>query len=114
MEMADKNASELKLEETKSGVNELKKPLLEGNRKPNITHLTGKRNCYHCGGLQSPTSCRFKTEKCRKCGKVGHTKRNYHTKNALQGEVEEQETFVTRFSKTRNNPTFLHHDVLLT
>ena len=40
-------------------------------------------------------SCRFKSEKCRRCGKVGHIARKCLTKQPFQGEVEEtdEETY---------------------
>ena len=85
MEMADKNASKLKSEETKLGINVLKKSPEESKGNPNRRHQTSERNCYRCGRSHSPTSCRFKTEKCRKCGKIGHIKRKCHTKNAFRG-----------------------------
>ena len=31
-----------------------------------------RRNCYRCAGKHSPTICKFKSEKCHSCGKLGH------------------------------------------
>jgi len=94
MEMAEKNASELNSESTKA-VNALHKPLGEKPKKnPDATPKNKRqqygRNCYRCGGPHSPASCRFKSEKCRKCGNTGHIAKKCHTKHSFQGEVEEQ------------------------
>ena len=31
-----------------------------------------RSNCYRCRGKHSPAICKFKTEKCHACGKLGH------------------------------------------
>ena len=44
----------------------------------NVTqHTTRHHNpqtlpCHRCGGKHSNSTCRFKTEQCHVCGKVGH------------------------------------------
>ena len=95
MELADKNASELHSESTRS-VNAIQNPTVreKANTPETQTPETKKRsgqNCYRCGGTHSPATCRFKSEKCRKCGKFGHIAKKCHTKqHSFQGEVEEQ------------------------
>ena len=86
MEMADKNASELNPVAAKPGVNALQNPP-ENNPIPKSTkqQTDETKNCYRCRGLHFPASCRFKTEKCRKCGKTGHIRKKCHTKNVSKG-----------------------------
>ena len=51
------------------------------NARRNVTqHPTRHRNpqtapCHRCGGKHSGATCRFKTEACHVCGKVGHISR---------------------------------------
>ena len=51
------------------------------NSRRNVTqHTTRHRNpqtlpCHCCGGKHSSSTCRFKTEQCHVCGKVGHISR---------------------------------------
>ena len=95
MELADKNASELHSESTKA-VNTVQKPVgtKAARSNPETQMSKSKRqssqNYYRCGGTHLPATCRFKSEKCRKCGKYGHIAKKCHTKHPLQGEVEEQ------------------------
>lgn len=94
MEMADKNASELNAEASKT-VNALQKPAGESKEEAATPKTSkqraGEKGCYRCGGLHSPNSCCFKTERCRRCGKTGHIGRKCKAKQIFQGEVEEQE-----------------------
>ena len=46
-------------------------------------------SCYRCGGKHMASRCRFKTEKCRACGKTGHIARMCRTKKK---EKKEQQT----------------------
>ena len=45
--------------------------------------------CYRCGGKHLAFRCRFKTEKCRACSKVGHIAKMCRTKKR---EKKEQQT----------------------
>ena len=94
MEMVDKNVSELNSEATQ-GVHALQKPARESYKEAGATsetrnHKAGGGSCYRCGGLHLPSNCRFKTKKCHKCGKTGHIKGKCHTKQRLQGEVDQE------------------------
>ena len=53
MEVVDKNASELKSEETKSSINVQKKPPGESKKSHRKRQLLGERYWYHCGGSHS-------------------------------------------------------------
>jgi hypothetical protein len=35
-------------------------------------HSDEYKDCYRCGGKHNHLKCRFKTETCHKCGKMGH------------------------------------------
>ena len=95
MEMVEKDASALNSEATK-GVN-----AIQSSQKAQAGETTPKGNfekykrqqaeqtCHRCGGAHAPMICRFKSAKCRRCGKVGHIARKCLTKQSFQGEVEE-------------------------
>ena len=61
MELADKNTSELQAATSTTAINTVQNPIGEKAKK------RSGQNCYRCGGPHSPTTCRFKSERCRKC-----------------------------------------------
>ena len=69
MELADKDVQSLR-SNSHSPVHKLNKPQ-QRNTNSNTTHML----CYRCGGKHSAAKCRFKTEQCHVCGKVGHISR---------------------------------------
>ena len=91
-------------------LNELQ-PSGQRSTKRNATHThNGARNsqaplCYRCGGKHSASKCRFKTELCHVCGKVGHisrvchnvpqfaTRGQGHTTNLVENQPTEPDTF---------------------
>ena len=62
METAAKDVRDLKGEMQNNPMNKL-----HGGR-----HSDEYKECYRCGGKHDHTKCRFKTEKCHQCGKIGH------------------------------------------
>ena len=72
MEWADRNTNEVKAAETGEV-----QPVSDKHKKPSATkqsQSTGriKKSYYHCGGQHIAEVCRFRTEKCQKCGKINH------------------------------------------
>ena len=78
MELEERNAGQLQTSD--SGPQEvqavseryiLKK---QSYNHANETPQTGRqaKSCYWCGGMHRVEACRFRSEKCRKCGKIGH------------------------------------------
>ena len=66
MELADKNISELQAAALTTAINAVQNSTGEKSKK------RSGQACYRCGGPHSPATCRFKSEKCRKCEKYGH------------------------------------------
>ena len=87
MELADKDVQSLQ-SNSHAPVHKLNEPHPSGQRstKRNATHThNGARNsqappCYCCEGKHSDSKCRFKTELCHVCGKVGHISRVCHNR----------------------------------
>ena len=51
-----------------------------------------KKSCYRCGGQHKAEVCRFRTEKCRKCGKVGHIAKKCRSREMTHQVEEPEET----------------------
>eukprot|EP00079_Xenopus_tropicalis_P034355 XP_017948126.1 PREDICTED: uncharacterized protein K02A2.6-like [Xenopus tropicalis] len=59
------------------------KPISQNSPQPPTVSVTGEqafqtqrvKPCYRCGGLHQQLNCRYKSETCRNCGKLGHIAR---------------------------------------
>ena len=87
MELADKDIQSLQ--------SNPHPPVLKLNEQHTSTHRNARRNvtqhptrhrnpqttpCHRCRGKHSGSTCRFKTEQCYVCGKVGHISRVCHNR----------------------------------
>ena len=69
--MAERNTCELKAAESREvqAVSDRHKSAKKKVDQPLVKDL---KSCYCCGGQHKAEVCQYQTEKCRKCGKVGH------------------------------------------
>ena len=84
MELAEQNASQLQSSERVQTVSEgskLKKRSRMHTSEPLQPDRQAK-SCYRCGGWHRAEACRFRSEKCRKCGKIGHIAKKCRTKES--------------------------------
>ena len=92
MELAERNTCDLKaagsreVQAVSEKHNGVKK---KTNQPPNIGP---KKSCYRCGGQHKAEVCRFRTEKCRKCGKVGHIAKKCRSREMTHQVEEPEET----------------------
>ena len=87
MELAERNTCDLKAAGSREvqAVSEKHKGIKKTNQPPSIGP---RKSCYRCGGQHKAEVCRFHTEKCQKCGKVGHTAKKCHSRE-MTHQVEE-------------------------
>ena len=48
------------------------------------------KDCYRCGGKHDPTKCRFGTETCYKCGKIGHMVKVCRSSKKISSNKEQE------------------------
>ena len=90
METAAKDSLELQgktqsseIRKLHSNENKTEQPKLPEKRKP---------PCYRCAAeLHDSSACRFKTEHCSKCGKMGHIQREQKSKRKQNYFCEEDD-----------------------
>ena len=62
------------------------------------------KDCYRCGGKHDPTKCRFKTETCHKCGKIGHIAKTCRSNKKIPSDKERQDQKKTFRGKKGREP----------
>ena len=75
MELADRDAKDLQASSNSphDQVHKiLHRPQQKSKPSRNIKGQDTRSNCCRCGGKHPPTICKFKSEKCHACGKLGH------------------------------------------
>jgi predicted aspartyl protease len=53
-------------------------------------HSNEYKDCYRCGGKHDHSKCRFKTETCHKCGKMGHIAKVCRSSKTISSEKGRQ------------------------
>ena len=82
MEMAERNVGQLQTSDSGTrevqAVSERYRSKKQSYNRANETPQAERqaKGCYRCGGKQRAEVCRFRPEKCRKCGKIGHIAKN--------------------------------------
>ena len=84
MELAEQNASQLQSSEMVQVVSEGNKSKKQSqiHRSEPLQPDRQAKSCYWCGGWHRAEACRFRSEKCRKCGKIGHIAKKCCTKES--------------------------------
>ena len=76
VEVAGQGAKDLQMAATAKSTTNADTDLLKINAGPSNKHddksACKSKLCCHCGGKHSPHLCRFKSECCHSCGKIGH------------------------------------------
>ena len=76
VEVAEQGAKDLQMAATAKSTTNADADLLKINAGPSNKHddknAHKSKPCYRCGGKHSPHLCRFKSECCHSCGKIGH------------------------------------------
>ena len=85
MELATKD-----IKESQGGATLQSKPVLKlqghGGATATSKGLKSSWSCHRCGGKHLASSCRFRSEKCRACGKMGHIAKMCRTKKKEKKE----------------------------
>ena len=92
MELAERNTCDLKAAGSREvqAVSEKHKGVKKKTNQP--PSIGPRKSCYRCGGQHKAEVCRFRTEKCRKCGKVGHIAKKCRSREMTHQVEEPEET----------------------
>ena len=108
MELAERNTTELKaMDSTEVQVVSDKRKVVQHKQMQEISNqplpVGGvKRSCYRCGGQHKPEFCRFRTETCRRCGKIGHIAKKCRSKEVMHQVEEPFDTLNGIYAITRS------------
>jgi len=101
MEIAASQASAIKAE-TGSSVHAIGQKRSTSTQNKSARKDSKGEKCYRCGGEHAPAGCRFRTEKCRMCDKVGHIARMCRTNSS--GKVKQVDVAAVRGETVRVKP----------
>ena len=108
MELAERNTTELKaMDSTEVQVVSDKRKVVQHKQTQEISNqplpVGGvKKSCYRCGGQHKPEFCRFRTETCRRCGKIGHIAKKCRSKEVMHQVEEPFDTLNGIYAITRS------------